>query len=220
MIGGEENYLHSAPTNGIILVSGTNILIKADGRLDLFSSDTDAGCEKVFINGKSLKTIIEEEVYLSKYQKLNMDAKQENPLWGKKLSVIGDSEAQEGSYVFNISSRNNMIMNHHAIGGTSMIGHTVPNHMQNISTDADYIIVHTGYNDGPWDSTVADDSMETNTFKGAWNYLLNSLKTNFPNAKKVIMIPYYWRTDGTRPERSAWMKERCKFYLLECFDGT
>lgn len=47
----------------------------------------------------------------------------ENPLWGKKMAVVGDSEARgTGNYASLIGARNNMIVVNNAIGGSALVG--------------------------------------------------------------------------------------------------
>lgn len=49
---------------------------------------------------------------------------------------------------------------------------------------------------------------------------LQNLKSEYPNAKKAIIMPYYWNTSGGRDARVAWMKTRCDKYELEYIDAV
>ncbi len=208
------------PTNGITFLTDESIKMGAGKTIELFTDEFDTDCEHIYINGKALDQIIAERATTASINALN----QANPLWGKKLAVVGDSEAQPStSYPERLAARNNMVLVNKAKGGSGLVGGPesetalLPNHLDWIPKDSDYIIVHIGYNDG-WDASVDDDSTATNTFKGAWNTFLGSIKVNYPLAKKLIMIPYHW--NPTREERAIWMMSRCDKYSLEYFDGT
>ena len=125
-----------------------------------------------------------------------------NPLWGKKLAVIGDSltctPKVEQSYPYFIAQRNNMTLVHNGRSGerlcvnvTNSLGEitnpsTISSYTNDIPADADFILCQIGANDvtGWWRrdaakaTPVPDTDMSTDTFKGCWNNLLIGLKTH------------------------------------------
>jgi len=146
-----------------------------------------------------------------------------NPLWGKKLAVIGDSltctPSKEQSYSAFIARRNNMVLVNNGRGGeklcndrTNALGQvtnisTIKSYTNDIPVDADFILVQIGTNDAGdyWAKDEAqntpDTDMTTNTFKGCFNNLLIGLKTYYPNAKLGIILPHRWATNvGTNSE--------------------
>ena len=133
-----------------------------------------------------------------------------NPLWGKKLSVIGDSltcyPEIETSYPYYIAQRNNMTLVHSGRKGERLCSDksstnlsTLNSYTNDIPSDADFILVQIGTNDQDewWTNregwTADDTDMTTNTFKGCWNLLLIGLKTHYPNAKLGIILANNWR---------------------------
>ena len=154
-----------------------------------------------------------------------------NPLFGKKLAIIGDSQScspsKDKCYAGLIAKRNHMEYVNKGIGGTKLAapvtisGQVVPaiidSYTNDIPADADFILIQAGYND-TFNRDVPDDSLDRSTFKGCWNLLLTDLKTRYPNATCGIMLPYSWMT--SRVERVEWMKTRCDKYGYEYFDQT
>lgn len=146
-----------------------------------------------------------------------------NPLWGKKLAVIGDSltctPSKEQSYGAFIAKRNNMVLVNNGRGGeklcndrTNALGQvtnisTIKSYTNDIPADADFILVQIGTNDAGdyWardkELSVLDTDMTTNTFKGCFNNLLIGLKTSYPSAKIGIILPHCWGNNvGTNSE--------------------
>lgn len=156
-----------------------------------------------------------------------------NILYGKKWAVIGDSFSHgdftglEGGftiesgiykgknkvYGYLIGNRNNMVIQHMALGGRTIatpadgsftnaftnIDNTRPNsNYKQIDEDVDYITIYLGINDshhaeystnttGIIPIGTIDDNTNT-TFYGAWNVLLRWIKTNRPYAKVGILV--------------------------------
>lgn len=150
-----------------------------------------------------------------------------NYLKEKVLSVTGDSEAaghtigKQNSYGNLIAARNGMTINNYAINGRKLITGTktsLVDTYQEIALNSDYILVQIGYNDG-FNAEIEDDSVDTTTFKGAFNVLVQGLQSRYPTAKIGFIEPYYFIGTSLKP-RAAWIKERCEFYHIQCIDGT
>jgi hypothetical protein len=162
--------------------------------------------------------------------KINQDGefdKITNYLKGKVLSVTGDSEAaghsigKTNTYGNLIAARNGMTINNYAINGRKLITGTetsLVDTYQEIALNSDYILVQIGYNDR-FNAEIEDDSVDTTTFKGAFNVLVQGLQSRYPTAKIGFIEPYYFGGTSLKP-RAAWIKERCEFYHIQCIDGT
>lgn len=146
---------------------------------------------------------------------------------GKILSITGDSEAaghsigKQNTYGNLIASRNNMTINNYAVNGRKLITGTANSLVDTyteIAKNSDYILVQTGYTDS-FDASIADDSKDKSTFKGAFNTLVEGLQNTYPTAKIGFIEPYYFAGTNLKP-RAAWIKERCEFYHIQCIDGT
>lgn len=145
-------------------------------------------------------------------------AKQANPLWGKKVSFLGDSICAGGSestsylggYGKIIADRNGMTYENVARGGATVTAETYSQTsgaakpwlcrmVTNMSADADYAIIEGGINDG-WDETVKgkigaitrgyDAALDDTTYYGAFESMLKQLVTKF-QGKKIgyIAVP-------------------------------
>ena len=136
-----------------------------------------------------------------------------NPLWEKKLAIIGDSltcTPRGKSYGDFIAQRNNMVLTHNGRGGEKLCNNvtnslgvitnpsTISSYTNDIPADADFILCQIGTNDSTemWNQKrgweVDDTSMDLTTFKGCFNQLLIGLKKNYPNAKIGIILPNNW----------------------------
>lgn len=149
-----------------------------------------------------------------------------NYLKGKVLSVTGDSEAaghsigKTNTYGNLIAARNGMTINNYAINGRKLITGdktSLVDTYQEIALNSDYILVQIGFNDR-FSAMIEDDSVDTATFKGAFNVLVQGLQSRYPTAKIGFIEPYYFR--ATAKARAVWIEERCKFYHIQCIDGT
>ena len=150
-----------------------------------------------------------------------------NYLKGKVLSVTGGSEAaghfigKTNTYGNLIAARNGMTINNYAINGRKLITGdqmSLVDTYQEIALNSDYILVQIGFNDGFSSMDEDDNSVDTRTFKGAFNVLVQGLQSRYPTAKIGFIEPYYFNTMFRT--RAAWIKERCKFYHIQCIDGT
>ena len=161
-------------------MSDDNIYLKSDRQIRIVTDVQDIDCENILINEKPLNQIIHHIVSTSVIDLVNQKM---NPLWGKKLSIVGDSEALYiGNFDYGnlIAKRNNMSVINNARGNSTLVyrdnDSLLPNYRRWIPDDSDYIIVHIGFNDGDyWDESSPDNSTETTTFKGAWNTFLQGL---------------------------------------------
>lgn len=156
-----------------------------------------------------------------------------NYLYGKVLSVTGDSEAaghsigKQNTYGNLIAARNGMTINNYAVNGRKLahvegsLGSGTPlvDSITEFASDSDYILVQIGYNDA-FDNTEDDDSTDISKYKGAFNTYISGVLDNYPNAKIGIIIPYYFNNQQTRIDRMNWMKERCKHFHIQFIDGT
>ncbi len=162
-----------------------------------------------------------------------MDSKNYNVLYGKKWAVCGDSftngdfnnaldndiyiedgmyKGQKKVYGYLIANRNEMQVQHLALGGRTMA--TPPDESftncfsydgiyNSIDKDVDYITLYFGINDSHHrQRATASDGEDTSgvialgtiedtdasTFYGAWNVVMEYLITNYPYAKIGIII--------------------------------
>ena len=130
-----------------------------------------------------------------------------NPLWGKKLAVIGDSltcSPANYSYPDYIAQRNNMTLVHKGRNGerlcsdrTNELGQItnlacINSYSNDIPVDADFILCQIGANDYNFRDEDDDIDMTTNTFKGCWNLLIVGIKTRYPNAKVGFILSNNW----------------------------
>lgn len=139
-----------------------------------------------------------------------------NPLFGKKVSFLGDSicagdsATYLGGYGKIIADRNGMVYENVARGGATVTAETYSRStgnakpwlcrmVTNMSADADYAIIEGGINDG-WDETVKEKigkisvgynaTLDDTTYYGAFESMLKQLVTRF-KGKKIgyIAVP-------------------------------
>ena len=183
------------------------------------------------IIGSIVEPITEE--YISSLVSEQVKATTPNYLYGKVLSVTGDSEAagdsigKQSTYGNLIAARNGMTINNYAVNGRKLahvedsLGSGTPlvDSITEFASDSDYILVQIGYND-TFDSAEDDDSTDISKYKGAFNTYISGVLNNYPNAKIGIISPYYFNNQQTRIDRMNWMKERCKHFHIQFIDGT
>ena len=204
-------------------LNGITFDIYDDGDLKFFFNEMEDGTDpmdKIFVNDRTLGQIVQEKVeagvQATQYQVASNTFVQlmNNPLWGKKLAVIGDSltggSSKTTSYPYYIAQRNNMVLVHNGRSGqrlctdrTNELGQVtikrlLTTYTNDIPVDADFILCQIGTNDaGDWwardeNLEIPDSDMTTNTFKGCWNNLLLGLKTKYPNAKIGMIMAHCW----------------------------
>ena len=178
------------------------------------------GSYRNYLTVEDVNKMIDDKVQGGEFGKIT------NYLKGKVLSVTGDSEAaghsigKTNSYGNLIAARNGMTINNYAIDGRFLVtGNktSLVDTYQEIALNSDYILVQIGFNDG-FSAVIEDDSVDTRTFKGAFNVLVQGLQSRYPTAKIGFIEPYYFR--ATAKARAAWIKKRCEFYHIQCIDGT
>ena len=178
------------------------------------------GSYRNYLTVEDVNKMIDDKVQGGEFGKIT------NYLKGKVLSVTGGSEAaghfigKTNSYGNLIAARNGMTINNYAIDGRFLVtGNktSLVDTYQEIALNSDYILVQIGLNDG-FSAAIEDDSVDTRTFKGAFNVLVQGLQSRYPTAKIGFIEPYYFR--ATAKARAAWIKKRCEFYHIQCIDGT
>lgn len=123
-----------------------------------------------------------------------------NPLSGKILAVTGDSicygTGYTGGYAKIIGDENNMTVQNIAVGGATVayIGgdFTICQSISDLRADADYVLLEGGGNDAQYNNTGVTlgsitsgytDSLNINTFAGAFETMLKNAIARFPNKK-------------------------------------
>ena len=235
-----------------------------DGEMRIyFEDDGRSPLDKVVINGKTLNDTIHDAVSQTVAQMLNngqsmivqyIDDKMDsrvgdvsnavnamvyNPLWGKKLAVIGDSlissPTRETSYPAYIAQRNNMVLVHNGRSGEKLCSDLnnnpacINSYTNDIPVDSDFILCQIGANDDNFDASVPDTDMSLNTFKGCWNNLLLGIKTTYPRAKFGIILSNTWTdnlgqksedvaTNDWRRAMTQWQKTQCQKLNIPVLD--
>lgn len=131
-------------------------------------------------------------------------ASNENVLFGKSVSFDGDSICQgadrQGGYGKIIADRNGMVYENLGISGGTITAGTVvsssglPRHwicrdIQNINSDADYVILEGGVNDSALNVAIGevsngyDAELDDTTFCGAFESMIKQCYERFPSAK-------------------------------------
>ena len=130
-----------------------------------------------------------------------------NPLYGKKLSVDGDSicagAGYKGGYAKIIGERNNMTVQNLAVGGGTLATetyssngsarHWISSSMDSLSEDADYIIIEGGLNDAESLGVITDgydSSLDQTTFCGASETICKKLISKFHGKKYGFIIAH------------------------------
>ena len=156
----------------------------------------------------------------AEYETLTVIKDASNILYGKKWVACGDSfthgyfsgssdntldigryKGQNKVYPFFIGNRNNMDIVNEAVNGSTMCLNdgthnafsTANGRYTQIPSDADYITLYFGINDGNYSSPIGTiNDTDNTTFYGAWNVVLDYLMRNHPYAKIGIIV-----TNGT-----------------------
>ena len=209
-----------------------------------FINGIDSHIQASTVNDKSavkIMSVVELDqrlvFYFSDGTSLSCSMSRNNYLYGKILSVTGDSEANgndlgiANSYGNLIAERNSMVIHNYAIGGrwvstgkhkypylADYEPHPLVREYKEIDPKSDYILVHVGFND-VYDASVSDESTDSATYKGAFNLLLSGLQTAYPKAKIGIILPYYFNNDAAHVQRAEWLAKRCKKFHLQYLDG-
>ena len=183
--------------------------IDTSGYLELYISTTIA-------SGESINDYLTVEIIDT--QDLHYFAKNvsTNSLYGKKILAIGDSFVKGHSlsdnqtWLYKLAKRHNMTYYNYGFNGASIAYDPNDTQYTSIMTqlqsildtvnETDYIVVLGGHNDsnpslhGGSAIPIGNDTDNVNTtFKGALNILITSLLTKYPNAKLLMMSPFYRR---------------------------
>ena len=241
-----SSYQGEIPYDRVNASNGITFDVYEDGEVKFFfdtQDDQRNPADRIFVNGKTLNQLIQEQIPENILDIVN----QNNPLWKKKLVVLGDSlvmNPYDGTtYSAYIAGRNNMTLLNKGKSGKKLCTDGTDNpsvvstYTNDVPDDADFIIVQIGANDvnGWWkrDSELAtpvpDTDMTTNTFKGCWNNLLIGLKTYYPNAKLGIILAHNWSdnlgeksenaiTNNLRRSMTQWQKIQCQRLNIPVFD--
>lgn len=139
-----------------------------------------------------------------------------NPLFGKRLAVHGDSicygVGYAGGYAGIIGNNNGMLVTNYAVSGASIasnvhnnngtVRYCISTDIENMSTEADYIILEGGVNDSytpnsPYSRPEMgemtggyNDSYDTDTFIGACEYMFKMLTSRFSGKKIGFIITH------------------------------
>lgn len=124
-----------------------------------------------------------------------------NPLSGKIAVFTGDSICEgygyAGGYAGIIGTENNMTIQNLGVGDGCVAPYSDANgarfvistSIANMRSDADYVILEGGCNDAGYEVPLGtltsgyNDTLDTNTFAGAFEYMLKSAIAKFPDAK-------------------------------------
>lgn len=146
----------------------------------------------------------EYEVALAEDVKIASNLVRSSPLYGKKLSLNGDSicygAGSTGGYGKMIADTYNMTLQNIGVSGGTITAETyysngtTPRHwicrtIENMDTDADYIILEGGVNDSANAVTLGtitpklNSALDDTTFYGAFESVLKQLLLRFPGKK-------------------------------------
>lgn len=257
MVAGQNN-IEIPPSDGINFIVQEDGVVNFNFQEEILGQQLGNPLSRIFINGKTLYQTIDELVAQKVSEQLVGVATSEaitntirgmvyNPLWGKKLAVIGDSlissPTRETSYPAYIAQRNNMVLVHNGRSGEKLcldrvneLGQVtnpscIGSYSNDIPVDADFILCQIGANDGNFDESVDDADMTTNTFKGCWNLLIVGIKTKYPNAKVGFILANNWSenlgqksedviqsSDTYRRKMTQWQKIQCQKLNVPVFD--
>lgn len=161
-----------------------------------------ANAKKVCING------VNNSIFALSYKKdislLEVDT---NPLYGKKISINGDSiaygQGYQGGVLKIIADNYNMTLDNVAVsGGTLTSGsntsvHHVCDTLDTMANDADYYIIMGGYNDYNYNTNqlgsitqTMSDEINKNTVYGALELICRTLLTSHPTKKIGFIITH------------------------------
>lgn len=243
-----------SPTDGICFLVDEDSTINFKFPDMVLGQDMGNPLERILVNGKPLSESLQELVVQNIQDQLSgvattgaitkaIQSMVYNPLWGKKLAVIGDSlistPTRNTSYPAYIAQRNNMTLVHNGRSGemlcmdrTNELGvvnnpSCLNSYTNDIPQDADFILCQIGANDiAKWadNGWNADDTdMTTNTFKGCWNLLLIGLKQNYPNAKIGMILANNWSEnlgknseEVLQPETNGSKRQMTQWQKVQC----
>jgi len=165
-IKSQDSRISGIPESKMRTANGITFDIYEDGEVRFFFDETDDPrdpLDKILVNNKKMSQVIQEKIDAGDMDKAKLATSNTilemtyNPLWGKKLAVIGDSltcsPGVNQSYSFFIAQRNNMVLVNKGRGGeklcvdrTNELGQvtnisTIKSYTNDIPSDADFILV-------------------------------------------------------------------------------
>lgn len=158
-----------------------------------------------------------------------------NPLYGKTLSFMGDSltavyykteseswvsliGARNGSNVINLGISGNPIA--HSSSYTDNGGVAMSERLSTIDHASNYIMLMGGANDFNHNVPIGNDTDSTiNTFKGALNYSIEYLITNYPTSKLLFATTYQRDANKLDEPYANAMLDICKSKGVRCVDN-
>lgn len=170
----------------------------------------------------------------------NISYRARSPWFGKKMNVIGDSivqGVQNQAFANETAKELNLgVLRNYGIGGcciavTDYASQYTPvvSRWDEMDNDADIVFVHAGTNDYSQQVPLGDaDSLDTSTFNGALNVIMNGLRVKYPTALVIFdSILSRYNDNSTSAElpirtdqyRQA-IEDRCndhKFVFYDCY---
>lgn len=195
-----------------------------------------SNAKKVYINGVNNSTFALS--YKTNISLLNITT---NSLYGKKISINGDSiaygQGYPGGVLKLIADNYNMTLDNVAVaGGTLTSGdnesvHHICDTLNTMANDADYYIIMGGYNDynynvnqlGSLTQTMSAD-INKNTVYGALEYICRTLLTTYPTKKIGFIITHkilnsaYTNKKFTMQQLHDAIVDVCKKYSISYCD--
>ena len=182
----------------------------------ILRGDTSDDWSSTYIPFNPDKKVIDTEFHFNSAQKTEIE-NVSNPLFSKYISADGDSISSgigyAGGYAKIISDDNSMTYENLSVSGATLAAETYrdgsPRHwicrsMQNITTDADYILIEGGVNDSSLGVTLGsltsgyNAALDDTTFYGALETIFKTLITKYVGKKYVFIIPHQM-TEGMLP---------------------
>lgn len=128
-----------------------------------------------------------------------------SPWAGKIANYMGDSLTAQDSWQPSINTALNLLSSNYGVGGAKISGTAVDSMHQDLrinelSINADLIVVLGGTND--WAQSVplgVEESVDTNTFNGALNVMIEKLTTRYPFKQIVLVTPPHSEMPGRVP---------------------
>ncbi|WP_026765560.1 SGNH/GDSL hydrolase family protein [Selenomonas ruminantium] len=157
----------------------------------------------------------------------------DNPLESKSLTFMGDSltavyyKTEEESWPYLIAKRNRSKYTNLGISGNPLAeissyteNSPMCDRVNTIPAESNYIMVMGGANDYNYSIPIGNNTdTEKTTFKGAINYMIDYIITNYPRAKLVFATTYQ-RTSNKADEAYAnAMLEVCRLKGVPCIDN-
>lgn len=215
----------------------TSLLVKVTTTETKFTVPSEAVGLQIKFYAKSGLTYNNDEVvfWLYDYDSFSENNLSHSPLYKKSVTFNGDSICYGvgylGGYGKIIADTYNMEYENIAVGGATVIQgllksdgvtprHSVSATIANMNSEADYIIIEGGVNDANEQRPMGaitdgfDETLDTSTYYGAFEYMLKELVTRFAGKKIGYIAVHKWVSgyDSRYTENSYYYaaKECCK----------